>query len=230
MVSHAAHAQQEVDHGGSRGCWRGTKRNSGRTQEVIGRLAMPMNYPYSAIPDVDIPRASTPIFQHMLDTYASETNKVISTWRAFTPEEMAYRPHPTSSTVHDILKHQLLSERRFFGEFLGTPEPPPSEVLPVEQNPRSFAERMHKLALARLVFLASRDQAWWLVRVPFFDVERERIWIFWRRVLHTAHHRTQLTVYLRLLGKEVPSTYGPTADVSWKGADPTTSVDAAGRK
>lgn len=30
--------------------------------------------------------------------------------------------------------------------------------------------------------------------------------------LHSAHHRGQLTVYLRLLGAAVPSTYGPTAD------------------
>jgi uncharacterized damage-inducible protein DinB len=49
-------------------------------------------------------------------------------------------------------------------------------------------------------------------------------------VLHTCHHRTQLTVYLRLMDRAVPSTYGPTADVSWKGADPTQSVEAAGRK
>ena len=29
---------------------------------------------------------------------------------------------------------------------------------------------------------------------------------------HWAHHRGQLTVYLRLLGAPVPSVYGPTAD------------------
>jgi uncharacterized damage-inducible protein DinB len=30
--------------------------------------------------------------------------------------------------------------------------------------------------------------------------------------LHSAHHRGQLTVYLRLLGAKVPSVYGPSAD------------------
>jgi uncharacterized damage-inducible protein DinB len=30
--------------------------------------------------------------------------------------------------------------------------------------------------------------------------------------LHSAHHRGQMTVYLRLLGSRVPSVYGPTAD------------------
>jgi hypothetical protein len=59
-------------------------------------------------------------------------------------------------------------------------------------------------------------------------VERERIWILWRRVLHSAHHRTQLTVYLRLMDQLVPPVYGPTADVTWKGADPTLAAGGEG--
>jgi hypothetical protein len=119
----------------------------------------------------------------------------------------------------------LLSERRFFGEFMGTPEVAPGDVL-VEEG---FAERLVKLAQPRLEFLARQERDWWLQRVKFFDVERERVWVFWRRVLHTAHHRTQLTVYQRLLEQPVLSTYGPTADVTWDGADPTNTVEAAGR-
>lgn len=189
-----------------------------------------MTYPHSAIPDAAVPKASSPIFQHLLDTYASETNKVISVWHEFSPGELAYRPHPRASSVEEIIKHQLLSERRFFGEFLGAPEPPPSGILPQVQAPADYARRMCELASPRLLFFAGQNEKWWLERVPFFDVVRERIWIFWRRVLHTAHHRTQLTVYLKLLGKKVPSTYGPTADVTWKGADPTVTAEAAGRR
>ena len=190
---------------------------------------MPMTYSYVAIPDAEVPRASAPVFQHLLNTYASETNKVVSIWREFKSAELPFRPHPRSSTVEDIFKHQLLSERRFFGEFLGVPEPPPAQVPPVGQTPEDFIARMRELALPRMSFLASQSEKWWLEVVPFFDVRRERIWVFWRRVLHTAHHRTQLTFYLRLLGKDVPSTYGPTADVTWTGADPTQTVEAAGR-
>ncbi len=191
---------------------------------------MPMTYDYIAIPDALIPRVSAPILQHLLDTYASETNKVISVWRCFSVEDMDYRPHPRSRTVQEIMHHQLLSERRFFGEFMGVPEPPPAEVLPREATPQAFAERMRELASPRLGFLARQEEPWWLEVVPFFDVTRQRIWVFWRRVLHTCHHRTQLTTYLRLLEKKVPVTYGPTRDVTWAGADPTQTVDAAGRK
>jgi hypothetical protein len=35
-------------------------------------------------------------------------------------------------------------------------------------------------------------------------------------LMHLAHHRGQLTVYLRLHDVPVPSIYGPTADESWQ--------------
>jgi uncharacterized damage-inducible protein DinB len=189
-----------------------------------------MSYPNIWIKNDQVPQSELPILQHLLDTYASETNKVISVWREFSPDAMAFKPHPRSSTVQEIMKHQLLSERRFFGEFLGCPEPPASQILPEQETPVNYASRMLELASPRLGFLAGRKESWWLERVRFFDVERPRIWIFWRRVLHTSHHRTQLTVYLRLLERKVPPTYGPTADVSWKGADPTHTKEAASRR
>jgi uncharacterized damage-inducible protein DinB len=191
---------------------------------------MAMTYPHTEITDADVPRAAIPFAQHILDSYASETNKVAAVWREYTDADLGYRPHERGSTVGDILKHQVLSERRFFGEFLGAPEPAPSATLPAELTVAAATSRYVALARARLPVLAAGTEAWWLQRVPFFDVERERIWVFWRRVLHTAHHRTQLSVYLRLLNRPVPPTYGPTADISWQGADPTRSVDAAGRK
>jgi len=66
---------------------------------------MPMQYEYTAIPEAQIPRAADPVFQHLLDTYASETNKVVSLWRQFAREDMAFKPAEKSSTVLDIMKH-----------------------------------------------------------------------------------------------------------------------------
>ena len=179
---------------------------------------------------MDIPPAAEPVFQHVLDTYESETNKTASVWRCFTDADLNWRPHEKSSTVGEIFRHHILSERRFFGEFLGLAEPPASETLPSANTVDGFVARVLGLATPRLGQLALQPERWCLERVPFFDVERERIWIFWRRVLHSAHHRTQLTVYLRLLDRAVPAVYGPSADVTWSGADPTRTTEAAGRK
>jgi uncharacterized damage-inducible protein DinB len=192
---------------------------------------MAMQYEYTAIPAADVPRASSPILQHLVDTYASETSKVITIWRQFSPAEMSFKAAERSASVLDIMKHQLLSERRFFGEFMGFPgEPEASALIPPDLTPMAFCQRNEELCRPRLARLATCDEKSWLEVVPFFDVQRQRIWVFWRRVLHTAHHRTQLSVCLRLLGKPVPPSYGPTADVTWQGADPTKSVEAAARK
>jgi uncharacterized damage-inducible protein DinB len=188
-----------------------------------------MQYDHVAIPESSVPHAADAAWQHAVDTYASETNKTASVWSAFEDRDLPWRPHAKSSSVGDILKHQLLSERRFFAEFMGCPEPAAGDVLPPHQTVAAMTRRLVALAAPRLEWIAARSRQDWLERVKFFDVERERIWIFWRRVLHSAHHRTQLTVYLRLLERAVLPTYGPTADVSWSGADPTLTVEAAER-
>jgi uncharacterized damage-inducible protein DinB len=186
-------------------------------------------YPFHVIDAADIPRAVDPADQHLLDVYASEINKTASVWHAFDAATLGFRPHPKSTAVGDVFRHELLSGRRFFGEFLGLPEPDAAAVVPDPMAVDSAIERLADLARARLPHLARRSRPWWQEPVRFFDVERSRGWVFWRRILHTAHHRTQLTVYLRLLDRPVPPVYGPTADVSWPGADPTRTVDAARR-
>ena len=188
-----------------------------------------MNYEEVAIPESETPQASARIFQHLLKTYASEANKLNSVWLEFADGDLSFKPHPRSSTVGEIMEHELLSERRFFGEFLGLPEPPAAEVLPERHTPADYAARMLELSRLRLRFLAAQSEEWWLAVVPFFDVQRERIWIFWRRVLHTCHHRTQIQTWLRLAGQPVPPIFGPSGDVRWDDADPTSSVEAADR-
>ena len=97
---------------------------------------MPMQYEYTAIPEAQIPRAADPVFQHLLDTYASETNKVVSMWRQFASEDMGFKPADKSSTVLEIMKHQLLSERRFFAEFISLGgEPEAAALLPQDLTP-----------------------------------------------------------------------------------------------
>lgn len=190
-----------------------------------------MERPELLITDQEVPRASTPLFQHLLDTYASETNKTAAIWSGITDDKLEFLPHPRSSSVRQILVHQVLSERRFFAEFIGLREPEVDGLLPPGEAPPAveYVRRLVALARPRLAGLAPRDEAFWLAEVPFFDVRRQRIWVFWRRVLHTAHHRAQVGMCLRLSEASVPSTYGPSADETWVGADPTVTLDAARR-
>lgn len=190
-----------------------------------------MHYPFTAIPDTEIPRTAEPIFQHLLDTYASETNKTASVWRAVPDKLLDFQPAEKTNPIRGILIHQILSERRFFAQFIGTVEPAAEELLPgADASVDDYVARYVRLAKARLPQLATQTSAWWLEERPFFEgLSRQRIWTFWRRVLHTCHHRTQIQTWLRLAGAQVPPIYGPSGDVTWAGADPTNSVEAAKR-
>src|SRR5262249_20162466 len=79
-----------------------------------------MNYDSTAIPDADVPQAAEPIFQNVLSTYASEANKTVSVWRAVPDDLLDFKPHDKTNPIRTILVHQLLSERRFFAQFVGT--------------------------------------------------------------------------------------------------------------
>jgi uncharacterized damage-inducible protein DinB len=191
-----------------------------------------MNYEFIAISDEEIPEASEPIFQHILTTYASEANKTVSMWKAVPNDLLEFKPHEKTNPIRTILVHQLLSERRFFAQFVGTNEPPVEVLLPSGERPpvQAYIEKYVWLVRQRLPQLAAGTVAWWLEPRPFFGgLERQRIWIFWRRVLHTCHHRTQVQTWLRLAGQHVPAIYGPSGDVKWAEADPTYSVEAAKR-
>src|SRR6266567_5123502 len=81
-------------------------RDVGSISVSAGRTAM--HYDHVAIQDSEIPKAKSANFQHLLDTYSSETNKVVSTWFEFRVLNLDFKPHPKSTTVRDVMKHQLL--------------------------------------------------------------------------------------------------------------------------
>jgi uncharacterized damage-inducible protein DinB len=192
-----------------------------------------MRYDYTAIPDAEVPVGAEPAFRHAVTTYAGEVNKTVGVWRAVPDALLDFKPHERVNTIRTILAHQLLSERRFFAEFAGLDEPPVEELLPAGDAPtvRAYIDKYVWLAKRRLPQFAAGTVAWWLEPRRFFGGGvRERVWVFWRRVLHTCHHRTQVQAWLRLAGvAPVPAIYGPSGDVTWSEADPTYSLEAAKR-
>src|SRR6476659_7532134 len=84
-------------------CAKANDRSRGLLEaSPIGNTLPAMQYMHAAIPERDIPRAQTPLLQHLVDTYASEANKVVSVWSAFGDSELGFRPHDKSNTVEGI--------------------------------------------------------------------------------------------------------------------------------
>src|SRR5262249_7608514 len=123
-----------------------------------------MNYDFTAIPDTDVPQAVDPTFQHVLQTYVSEANKTASVWRAGADKQLDFKPHEKTNSIRTILVHQLLSERRFFAQFVGTAEPPVEELVPPGDKPAvsAYLDKYIGLVRRRLPQLAQGTAAWWL--------------------------------------------------------------------
>ena len=152
-------------------------------------------------------------YSFLVDTYETEILKITGTWSAFPDDQLDFRPAPKSRTVLEQFEHQVQSEGRWMSTMLGIETGDPN---PAEKSKRAFIEKYRADAARRLAALRSMSDAWWLGLSTFFDVTRSRAWIFTRRMNHSAHHRGQLIVYLRLMGIPVPSVYGPTADTDGK--------------
>jgi uncharacterized damage-inducible protein DinB len=152
-------------------------------------------------------------YAFLVDTYETERLKVLSVWSMFEDADMPVRPHPTDRrgrSLHEQMVHQCVSEDLWFKNMLGIDAGAP--LLPPDETRLGFIQRYAENSGARLGALRTKDEAWFEETVRFFDVERTRAWVLTRRIAHTAHHRGQQTAMLRMLNRDVWSTYGPTAD------------------
>ena len=149
------------------------------------------------------------MYGFLLETYRTETLKIAGIWSAFPESSMDFRPAAKSRSVLEQMEHQVQSEGRWMTTMLDIDTGDPN---PADRSRNGFIEKYRGDAARRLELLREKPDEWWRAETTFFDVVRSRAWIVTRRVAHSAHHRGQLIVYLRLLGIRVPSVYGPTAD------------------
>ena len=92
-----------------------------------------MNYDFIAIPDARCPSSERPSVpaprRHLCQRDQQDRQHV-----AGDPDDLLdFKPHDKVNTIRAILVHQILSERRFFAQFVGTEEPPVEELPPGDQ-------------------------------------------------------------------------------------------------
>jgi uncharacterized damage-inducible protein DinB len=152
-------------------------------------------------------------YDFLIETYATERIKVVSVWSEFRDEDLPVRPNPRDSrgrSVREQMVHQCVSENLWFMNMLGIDVGAPP--LPAQESRVEFIKRYAEDSGKRLAALQVKSEAWWESETKFFDVPRTCAWVMVRRIAHTAHHRGQQMAMLRMLGRDLHSNYGPTAD------------------
>ncbi|MGR3318236.1 MAG: DinB family protein [Candidatus Anammoxibacter sp.] len=152
-------------------------------------------------------------YDFIIETYDTERIKTVSAWSMFKDDDLLVRPCTENNQTRNALEHmvhQCVSENKWFNGMLGIDvcESP----LPAEEVRLEFIKRYAEDSGKRLAILKEKDKSWWEHDVSFFEVKRTPCWVMLRRIAHTAHHRGQLILMLKLLGREVYSIYGPSED------------------
>jgi uncharacterized damage-inducible protein DinB len=161
-------------------------------------------------------------FSFFADTYDTERLKTLTVWSQIPEAHMRFRPEPRARSPLEHMVHQCQSEDAWMRNMLGVEIAQP--VLPAPETCRGFIEHYASVSAARLEVLRGKPDGWFLEPTQFFDVTRSRAWVLLRRFTHSAHHRGQLTAYIRLWGQPLFSTYGPTADTGGLAKDGATVV------
>jgi uncharacterized damage-inducible protein DinB len=148
-----------------------------------------------------------------LDTSNSEaviTGKVI---RAVPDDKKGYKPDPKAMSAHELAWHIASSEVFFLDVVLldgKMPEVQPPAAPPTiaamldwyETNRRDRLEKVNRLPAEKLAADVPFFAGGQIPNVSYLNVMN----------LHGAHHRGQLSSYLRSMGSKVPSIYGGSAD------------------
>lgn len=152
-------------------------------------------------------------YDFLVETYETERIKVLSVWSEFHDEDLLVRPRagdPRGRSVREQMVHQCVSENLWFMNMLGINVGAPP--LPSTETRLEFIKRYAEDSGKRLEVMRKKEDPWWEGETKFFDVQRSRAWVMVRRIAHTAHHRGQQMAMLRMLGRNLHSNYGPTAD------------------
>ena len=133
-----------------------------------------------------------------------------------------YKPHAKSMSLGRLAGHVAETAGQWATSTLAKdkieiaadqkyePYVPASKTALLERFDRETAETR---TLLSNIAAAKWDENWKFVAggQAWIDEPKCSVWRTWV-MNHLIHHRAQLGVYLRLLGKPIPGTYGPSAD------------------
>jgi uncharacterized damage-inducible protein DinB len=161
--------------------------------------------------------------KELIAEYESEAAKTRKMFEAIPADvDFTYKPHPksmalgrltghVSETAGDWAFHTLTTDKlEFPADHKFEPYIPASKEALLERFDRDVAKVKKELG----GFAPAKwDENWKFVAggQAWIDESKFSVWRNWV-INHLIHHRAQLGVYLRLLDKPIPGTYGPSAD------------------
>ena len=159
--------------------------------------------------------------EFFIQRWQQEYSGFVRVLKALPGDRLDYRPHPRSRSAGELVALLVTSQqscthlcksRKSFYSSLRWKEPAAFGDL---SHMISTYERDHSQLASELNSLD--DNAWnhqaWLVQDNEEILLKDTVGgLLWIALFDTVHHRGQLSTYIRPMGGNVPSIYGPSAD------------------
>lgn len=157
------------------------------------------------------------MFTNVKDAVATLSTQAKITRRALAalPEtSWSWKPHPISRSGGELAWHVAGGLHWFASDPLKLKVAPKPASAPTTTP--ALLEAFDAMTRDSLEALKKKDDAWIRKKADFFGTPTTNGRILGYQVVHEAHHRGQLSTYIRITGGKVPAICGASAD---QGAD-----------
>lgn len=154
------------------------------------------------------------VHNYLLAILRNESRTTRSVLAAVPNENLEYRPEPCAKTARELLRHIASADNFFLKSVVDGAFVPGSVKIPervtTPEEVVAWYEGEHAKNLDAVAGLSGEE----LIRkVDFRGLFVRPAWMFLQNgLLHTVHHRGQLSTYLRCMGGKVPAIYGESYD------------------
>lgn len=168
----------------------------------------------TSAPEMDTASAAVgrEFYLNSLDFEFPTTKKVLAAVK-----DGDWKPDPKSRSAREIAWHIVASEIWFLNGIASQDFTPADEKANMPSGLEgiiTYYEAEYPKALARVKALPAEKLA---QIVDFYGMKMPNISLLGFALVHSVHHRAQLSTYLRPLGGKCPDIYGGSADFPWEG-------------
>lgn len=143
-----------------------------------------------------------------IDYYESIRRRTLTYVRALPPDQLDWSPKPGEYTCAELVRHLAASEQMFVGVVVDSRwRYPGHETGPTRlEELIAWLEQGHTTAMTRLKTVSDTDLG---QPRPSLQGPSVRAWRWLMAMVeHEIHHRSQLAMYLMLLGVQPPHIFG----------------------
>lgn len=150
----------------------------------------------------------------LLGTLKSESRTTKSVLAAVPNANLDYRPDSCAKTAIELVRHIAVAENRFLECVAAGVFNSNSAMLPDHITAPGDIAAWYEQSFARNFGAVSKLSGEQLIRMVDFRGMFQRPAYFYLQLclVHSVHHRGQLSTYLRPMGSKVPAIYGESYD------------------